>query len=122
MKELPTRSLSEAYDRQSILDNFLRYTQSRPLLELMARTIAAETRVTRHLDVGFSGRLALFSCLTEQATLINHSPIQIAHGREFLEAQLAYFNQPAGRKSLSLTRPVEAHLLRKVERLFDRAD
>lgn len=119
MKELPTRSLNEAYDKQSILDNLLRYTQSRPLLELMARTIAAETRATRHLDVGFSGRLALFSCLTEQAVLINHSSIQIARGLELLEAQLSYFNQPAGSRSFSLGKPVEARLLREVERLLD---
>lgn len=86
-----SKDLAAAYDKQTITDVFLRYTNNRRLIEILA-TYLGRDQSDRHLDVGFSGRLALFDSLTDDLTVLNLSKEQLEIGTRLLEATVKYFH------------------------------
>ncbi|PWU23640.1 hypothetical protein C5B42_02315 [Candidatus Cerribacteria bacterium 'Amazon FNV 2010 28 9'] len=87
-----SQGLAEAYDKQTVADVFLRYTQNRRLLEILASYIGNGSE-DYHIDVGFSGRLALFSCLARDLCVVNLSQAQLDLGLSLLKELIAYYEQ-----------------------------
>lgn len=97
-----TRKIISAYDSQGVRDTFLRYTPSLRLLELLATFIGMEPN-WHHIDVGFSGRLALPCCLATYLTVINHSFKQLQWGEKLLERLIEYYENEKVNKGSTLS-------------------
>jgi hypothetical protein len=90
------RAVESTYDAHTLADTFLRYTSSPRLLSLLATNLGTRPD-ERHLDVGFSGRLGLFSGLAPDLTVMNLSATQIALGQDLLTDLVRYHNETTGR-------------------------
>ena len=87
-----SRDLANVYDEHTIVDTFYRYWQNSDLLTLLSRYLGnVEGEV--HLDIGFSGRLGLFSCLASTTYAINPSTTQLAIGRSLLPRIVSFFHR-----------------------------
>lgn len=85
------KSTVQAYDSHSVADVFLRYTQNRRLLSLLAANIG-DLPDQHHLDVGFSGRLALFMSLSDGLGILNYSKPQLDLGVTLLMELVSYYH------------------------------
>lgn len=71
------------YDSHQIIDTFYRYWQNNNLLSLLTKYIG-NVEDEKQFDIGFSGRLGLFSCLSSKVYALNPSVQQLSIGKSLL--------------------------------------
>lgn len=83
-------NLITAYDKQTIADVFVRYTQNRVLLSILGNYINKHPQ-GQHIDIGFSGRLSMILGLSKNVSVLNLSEQQLRMGISVFKGVLEFY-------------------------------